>query len=187
MHEKGQAWNSLLSTPSGHLIYRVEQCISKTNIVINWICVYVCGPTVDCLWRCPKSNTSISRINRPQFSIPRSPEMKLSFFPPTTIISGKALRGNWICLSTTPLHSDLIKRGLESPLSHGNCSERQENVHHWGADQKRLRSPSHTDSSPPTQHSSYKSLKRALTPMYGNTINIDVGESSSKAASVTEH
>lgn len=93
MHEKGQAWNSLLSTPSGHLIYRVEQCISKTNIVINWICVYVCGPTVDCLWRCPKSNTSISRINRPQFSIPRSPEMKLSFFSPQPSSPAKHCEG----------------------------------------------------------------------------------------------
>lgn len=46
---------------------------------MNWICVCVCGPTLDCLWRCPKSNTSISRINRPPFSIPRSPEMKRSF------------------------------------------------------------------------------------------------------------
>lgn len=58
----------------------IEQCISKANIIINWICVYVCGPTVHCLWRCPKSNTTISRINRPPFSIPRSPEMKRSFF-----------------------------------------------------------------------------------------------------------
>lgn len=58
----------------------IEQCISKANIIMNWICVYVCGPTVDCLWRCPKSNTTISRINTPPFSIPRSPEMKRSFF-----------------------------------------------------------------------------------------------------------
>lgn len=106
-----------------------------------------------------------------------------------TIISGKALRGNWICLLSAPHHSDLIKRGLESLLSHGNCSERQENVHHWGADQKWYWPLSHTDTNAPHTHqrSSYKSLKRALTPMYGNTINIDVGESSSKAASVTEH
>lgn len=58
----------------------IEQCISKANIIMNWICVYVCGPTLGCLWRCPKSNTPISRINRPPFSIPRSPEMKRSFF-----------------------------------------------------------------------------------------------------------
>lgn len=58
----------------------IEQCISKANIIMNWICVSVCGPTEDCLWRCPKSNTHISRINTPPFSIPRSPEMKRSFF-----------------------------------------------------------------------------------------------------------
>lgn len=58
----------------------IEQCISKANIIMNWICVCVCGPTADCLWRCPKSNTPISRINTPPFSIPRSPEMKCSFF-----------------------------------------------------------------------------------------------------------
>lgn len=76
------------------------------------------------------------------------------------IISGKALQGNWICLSTAPFHSDLIKGGLESPLSHGNCSERQENVHHWGADQKRHWPPSRRDTTP-HQRSCYKSLKRA--------------------------
>lgn len=134
-----RAWNSSPSTPSGHLIYRVERCISKTNIVINWICVYVCGPTVDCLRRCPKSNTPISRINRPQFSIPRSPEMKLSFFSPHNHHLRQSIARELDLSQHNPLRSDLIKRGLESPLSHGNCSERQENVHHWGADQKRLR------------------------------------------------
>lgn len=58
----------------------MDQCVSKANIIMNRMPVYVCGPRVDCLWRCPKSNTPFSRINRHPFSIPRSPEMKRSFF-----------------------------------------------------------------------------------------------------------
>lgn len=79
MHDKrARAWNSFRARPLD--TWYIEQCISKANIIMNWICVYVCGPTVDCLWRCPKSNTTLSRINTPPFSIPRSPEMKRSFF-----------------------------------------------------------------------------------------------------------
>lgn len=79
MHDKGARPETLHKARPLDTWY-IEQCISKANIIMNWICVYVCGPTVDCFWRCPKSNTTISRINRPPFSIPRSPEMKRSFF-----------------------------------------------------------------------------------------------------------
>lgn len=186
MHEKGQARNSLLSTPSGHLIYCVEQRISKTNIVMNWICVYVCGPTVDCLWRCPKSNTSISRINRPRFSILRSPEMKRSFFFHNHHLrqsiareldlsqhNPSPLRSHQAWVGVTPLPRKLL-------WTAGKCTSLR-------CRPKMASVPFSHRQQPPTQHLSYKSLKRALTPMYGNTINIDVGESSSKAASVTEH
>lgn len=152
---------------------------------MNWICVYVCGPTSDCLWRCPKGNTPFSRINRPLFSIPRAPEMKRSFFHNCHLrqsIAGELdlsrhnpslLRSHqaWVGLTSLP-RKLLWTAGKRTSL---RCRP------------KMVLAPFRIQTQPPLQRSSYKSLKRALTPMYGNTINIDVGESSSKAASVTEH
>ena len=168
----------------------IEQCISKANIIMNWICVYVCGPTVDCLWRCPKSNTTLSRINTPPFSIPRSPEMKRSFFHNYHLrqsIAGELdlslrnpspLRSHQAWAAVTPLPRKLL-------WTAGKCTSPR------CRPKMALASFAYRHPNPPPHHrnhrSSYKSLKRALTPMYGNTINIDVGESSSKAASVTEH
>lgn len=166
----------------------IEPCISKANIVMNWICVYVCGPTVDCLWRCPKSNTPVSRINRPPFSIPRSLEMKRSFFHNYHLRQSIAGELDLSPLSPSPLRSHQAWVGV-APLPRkllwtaGKCTS----LRCWP---KTVLAPfSYRHQPPPHTHqrSSYKSLKRAPTPMYGNTINIDVGESSSKAASVTEH
>lgn len=160
----------------------IERCVSKANIVMNWICVYVCGLTLGCLWRCPKSNTTISRINRPPFSIPRSPEMKRSFFHNYHLRQSIAGELDLSLHNPSPLTSHQPWAGV-APLPRkllwtaGKCTSPKKKWH-WP--------PSHTDSTP-NHRSSYKSLKRGPTPMYGNTINIDVGESSSKAASVAEH
>lgn len=172
----------------------IEQCISKANIIMNWICVYVCGPTVDCLWRCPKSNTTLSRINTPPFSIPRSPEMKRSFFHNYHL--RQSIAGGIGSVPAQPLSTQISSSvGCSHPSPTEIALNRRkmyitEVPTKNGIGLVRIQTPK-----PPPPHphhhrnhrSSYKSLKRALTPMYGNTINIDVGESSSKAASVTEH
>lgn len=140
----------------------------------------------------PKAIPPSPESTPPPFSIPRSPEMKRSFFHNHHLrqsIAGELdlslhnpspLRSHQAWAAVTPLPRKLL-------WTAGKCTSLR------CRPKMALASFAyrHPNPSTPAHHrnhrSSYKSLKRALTPMYGNTINIDVGESSSKAASVTEH
>lgn len=115
--------------------WHIEQFISKTNIIMNWISVCVCGPTLGCLWRCPRSNPPASTVNRRPFSIPRSPEMKRPFFAPLLSSPVKQCRGiGSVSIQPAPLRSH--QAWVEAPLFFGNCAGKRQNVHHWGADKK---------------------------------------------------
>lgn len=134
-----------------HDTWSIEPCISKANIIMNWICVYVCGPTLDCLWRCPKSNTAISRINTPPFSIPRSLEMKRSFFHNHHL--RQSIAGGIGYVPAQPLSTQISSDVRRRHPSHTEIAlNGRKNVHHSGADQKWHWPPSPTDSTnPPAQ------------------------------------